>query len=107
MRREVRAGRREEANKDKVWKPERVAVGKKSQPPSRARALEGARGDRGGYLDIVDLDLLGGGAALLVRVAVLVELEAAVAILVGAEGVGLVDLGGVGELAVRLAVRGD
>jgi hypothetical protein len=53
-------------------------------------------------LNVVDRNLLAGGGAvgLVLGVAVLVELEAAVAVLVAAEGVGLVDLGRVGELAV-------
>jgi hypothetical protein len=56
-------------------------------------------------LDVVDGNLLAGGVAtgLVFAVTVLVELEAAVAVLAGAEGVGLVDLGRVGQLAVRLA----
>jgi hypothetical protein len=53
-------------------------------------------------LNVVDRNLLaaGGAVGLVLGVAVLVELEAAVAVLVAAEGVGLVDLGCVGELAV-------
>lgn len=60
-------------------------------------------------LDVVDINGLatGLGALLVLGVTVLVELEAAVAILVGAEGVGLVDLGGVGKLAVGLPVDGE
>ena len=60
-------------------------------------------------LDVVNLNVLGatGTAGVAVAVAVLVELEATVAILVGAEGVGLVDLGGVGKLAVGLPVVGE
>lgn len=54
-------------------------------------------------LNVVDGNLLGAGSdALVLAVTVLVELEAAVAILVGAESVGLVDLGVVGQLAVGL-----
>ncbi len=54
-------------------------------------------------LNVVNGNLLAtGGNALLLAVAVLVELEAAVAVFVGAEGVGLVDLGVVGQLAVGL-----
>lgn len=57
------------------------------------------------FLDVVDGNLLAGVVAtgLVLAVAVLIELEAAVAVLAGAEGVGLVDLGRVGQLAVRLA----
>lgn len=59
-------------------------------------------------LDVVDVHLLAAGAALIaaVRVAVLVELEAAVAVLAAAEVVRLVDLGGLGELAVGLERAG-
>lgn len=59
-------------------------------------------------LDVVDVNGLatGLGALLVLGVTVIVELEAAVAVLVGAEGVGLVDLGGVGKLAVGLPVDG-
>lgn len=59
-------------------------------------------------LNVVDGDLLAAGVAtgVAVAVAVLVELEAAVAVLARAKGVGLVDLGGVGELAVGLAGGG-
>ena len=59
-------------------------------------------------LDVIDGNILATGRAgsLILAVAVLVELEAAVAVLAGAEGVGLVDLGGVGELAVGLPVGG-
>ncbi len=55
-------------------------------------------------LDVVDGNLLGAAAAdaLVLAVAVLVELETAVAVLAGAEGVGLVDLGVVGQLTVGL-----
>lgn len=53
-------------------------------------------------LDIVDVHRLAVDSVLAaaLRVAVLVELEAAVAILGASEGVGLVDLGRLGELAV-------
>ena len=53
-------------------------------------------------LNVVDRNLLaaGGAVGLVLSVTVLVELEAAIAVLVAAEGVGLVDLGCVGELAV-------
>lgn len=59
-------------------------------------------------LDVVDVDLLAAGTALVaaVRVAVLVELEAAVAVLATAEVVRLVDLGGLGELSVCLERAG-
>jgi len=58
-------------------------------------------------LDIVDLNLLASGTgALVIRVTILVELEAAVAVVVGAEGIGLVDLGVVREFTVCLAVFG-
>lgn len=57
-------------------------------------------------LDVIDINGLaaGVGAILVLGVTVLVELEAAVAVLVGAESIGLVDLGGVGKLAVGLPV---
>lgn len=57
------------------------------------------------FLDVVDRDLLAParGAVGFVAVAILVELEAAVAVFAGAERVRLVDLGCVGELAVGLA----
>lgn len=59
------------------------------------------------FLDIIDRNLLAGVATgIAVAVTVLVELEAAVAVLVAAEGVGLVDLGCVGELAVGFPVEG-
>jgi len=56
-------------------------------------------------LNVINLDILAGATrcALFFRVAVLIELEAAVAILAGAEGVGLVDLGCIWEFAVRFA----
>lgn len=58
-----------------------------------------------GCLDIVDINVLAAGGTTsrvvgAVRVAVVVELEGAVAVLGAAKGVGLVDLGGLGELAV-------
>lgn len=59
-----------------------------------------------GLLNVIDRNLLGPAgatAAVAVAVAVLVELEAAITVLVGTEGVRLVNLGGVGQLAVRLA----
>lgn len=61
---------------------------------------------QGTSLDIVDLDVLASGAAgtLIFRVAILVELKAAVAVVVGAKSVGLVDLGVVGKFTVCLAV---
>ena len=63
---------------------------------------------KGTSLDIVDLDVLASNAAgsLVLRVTILVELEAAVAIVVGAKGIGLVDLGVIGEFTVCLAVLG-
>jgi len=59
-------------------------------------------------LDVVDLDFLaaGGASSLVLAVAILVELEATVAVLVGAKGIGLVDLRGVGKLAVGFALGG-
>lgn len=55
-------------------------------------------------LNVVDVDLLAGGASLLtaLRVTVFVELESAVAVLAATVGVGLVDLGGFGKLSVGL-----
>ena len=55
-------------------------------------------------LNVIDRNLLGAGGAgsLVLAVAILVELETAVAVLVGTEGVGLVDLGRVGEFAICL-----
>ena len=66
------------------------------------------RGRGGWCLDVVDIDLLGTGALLAaaLRVTVLVELEGAVAVLTAAKGVGLVDLGVFGQLAVRLDCEG-
>jgi hypothetical protein len=66
----------------------------------------GARGS--GSLDVVDGNLLAGGGALalLLAIAVLVELEAAVAVFVGAEGIRLVDLGRVGQFAVGFPTWG-
>lgn len=56
-------------------------------------------------LDVVDRDLLGGASigtlGLALAITVVVELEAAVAVVVGAKGICLVDLGCVGQLAVR------
>lgn len=62
----------------------------------------------GGSLDVVNVHLLAAGTALVtaVRVAVLVELEATVAVLATAEVVRLVDLGGLGELSVCLERAG-
>lgn len=59
-------------------------------------------------LDVVDVDILAAGSALAVGlgVAVLVELEAAVALVAGAVRVGLVDLGALGQLAVGLEGAG-
>ncbi|KAL2275438.1 hypothetical protein FJTKL_02053 [Diaporthe vaccinii] len=59
-------------------------------------------------LDVVDVHLLAAGTALVAafRVTVLVELETAVAVLAAAEVVRLVDLGGLGELAVGLERAG-
>lgn len=59
-------------------------------------------------LNVVDSNLLAGGGALalLLAVAVLVELEAAVAVFVRAEGIRLVDLGCVGEFAVGFPTSG-
>lgn len=60
-------------------------------------------------LDVVDFDFLAAGVAALVvaRVGVVVaELEVALAILVGAVGIGLVDLGGLGQLAIGLERTG-
>jgi len=59
-------------------------------------------------LDVVNLDILATTRAtsIAVAVAIFVELETAVAILVGPEGVGLVDLGSIGKLAVCLPVSG-
>jgi hypothetical protein len=59
-------------------------------------------------LDIVNLDILAATRAtsIAVAVAVFVELETAVAILVGPEGICLVDLGSIGKLAVCLPVCG-
>jgi hypothetical protein len=59
-------------------------------------------------LDVVDLDFLAAGVAssLVIAVAILVELEATVAVLVRAKSIGLVDLRGVGKLAVGFALRG-
>jgi hypothetical protein len=56
-------------------------------------------------LDIVDLNILSASVAssLIFTVAILVELETAVAILVWPKGIGLVDLGGVREFAVGFA----
>lgn len=53
-------------------------------------------------LNVVNVDLLatGGGVVAALRVTVLVELEGAVAVLLAAERVGLVDLGRLGKLAV-------
>lgn len=53
-------------------------------------------------LDVVNVDFLATGASLVatIRVTVLVELEGAIAVLLAAEGVGFVDLGCLGELAV-------
>jgi hypothetical protein len=55
-------------------------------------------------LDVVNLDVLAtcGTTGVAIAITVLIELEAAVAVLVRAEGVGLVDLGCVGKLAVGL-----
>lgn len=63
----------------------------------------------GGCLNIVDRDLLASATSALafaLAVTVLVELEAAVAVLVGAEGVRLVDLGRVWQLAVGFPEMG-
>lgn len=60
-------------------------------------------------LNVVNLDLLAASVATLVvaRVGVVVaELEVALAVLVGAVGIGLVDLGGFGKLAVGLERTG-
>lgn len=59
----------------------------------------------GSSLNIVDINLLAtssatGSVVAAVGVAVLVELEGAVAVLGAAKGVGLVDLGRLGQLAV-------
>ena len=57
-------------------------------------------------LDIVNLDILAAtrAASVAVTIAVFVELETAVAILVCAKGIRLVDLGRIWELAVGLPV---
>lgn len=59
-------------------------------------------------LDIVDVDFLAARSSLAIalRVAVLVELEAAVALVVGTIGICFVDLGALGELAVGLEGTG-
>lgn len=59
-------------------------------------------------LDVIDLDLLAASATdgLVVAIAVLVELEATVAILIGSESIRLVDLGSVRELAIGFAGGG-
>lgn len=57
----------------------------------------------GSCLDVVNVDLLATSTTRLlaaVRVTILVKLESAVAILAAAKGVGLVDLGRLGQLAV-------
>jgi hypothetical protein len=64
------------------------------------------RSPQGRHLDVIDGNLLGTAtstALVALTVAVLVELKAAVAVLAAAERVSLVDLGGVGKLAVCLA----
>ena len=65
--------------------------------------------DRSRRSDIVDLDILGAdttGLLLALRVPVLIELEVAVAVALGAVRVGLVDLGVLGQLAVGLERAG-
>ena len=67
------------------------------------------RADRSRRSDIVDLDILGAdttGLLLALRVPVLIELEVAVAVALGAVRVGLVDLGVLGQLAVGLERAG-
>ena len=77
--------------------PERVVPRLGGEPPPMMMILVVAN------LNVVDGNLLAtDGNALFLAVTVLVELEAAVAVFVGAEGVGLVDLGVVGQLAVGL-----
>ena len=80
-----------------------MIVQRRRRRVSRRRVVAG-HGSR--HLNVVNLDLLAaGGATLLlgaVAVAVLVELEAVVAIALGAAKIRLVDLGGLGKLTIGL-----
>lgn len=86
----------------------KISRGKVGGKGGRARAIPAFQNPRVNRLDVVDVDLLAAGTTLLaaLRVTVLVELEAAVAVLIASERVGLVDLGGLGQLAVGLQGSG-
>lgn len=83
--------------------PHRKSSSSSSSSPPVQGVKERERDKR--CLDIVDINLLAtgsttGSVVAALRVAVLVELEGAVAVFGAAKGVGLVDLGGLGQLAV-------
>lgn len=81
----------------------------RSSSSSSSRAIRCCAQYRGccrpffGFLDVVNVDLLAASTTRLlaaVRVTILVKLKGAVAVLTAAKGVGLVDLGCLGQLAV-------